>query len=437
MTEGKPLILGVLTAVLVAVVFFVVLPAAQNVSLGARQLDEQQAAILLMQKKLRLMELQGVGERQRATELADHVSALTAQRDADRALLADLWQLLLKKTMPGSATGAAVHASVKYDADAIRRLSSSLGGSLEEVLKAVVTEENLQRTMSEHAQDPAYWVAGASLLSDRKSALAQLERAADLYPNSPTVLAALIEARMNDGLFDDATMAYVDRLRQADPNNAWADYYAACVQFRSGRVQEGLRSLQEAGTKKEFSDHATETIMARYDFLLNEGCSDSMALSLSALTLSYPQLVLLKKMAADASLRVQELSDRQQYAEALQIAESLIRAGRSIPSSGRFIIYDRVGTGVFQSGLFAMKEVYEDMGDSARAREIDSQLQGISQRASLIETMVQSFGPALHDMDEAGLVAYIKAAMIDGEFSALQNLPSVARGMEGALPPGR
>jgi len=217
----------------------------------------------------------------------------------------------------------------------------------------------------------------ASLTADPETALDYLREAAQLYPDSPAVLSALISAQIAAGQIDESTLAYVDQLQSADPTNALGDCYAAYCPFEDGHIEAALQSLSQASTKGRFADDRIGMLMSRYDYFLSEGASDSLALGLSAFTLPLEHLGMIRRTEQQAIEQVRSLSAAGRLDEALRIAQDVANVGRTVSSSGRFLLHDRAGIALQEAGLTEQQHIYQALGDLARIEEIDIQLQVI------------------------------------------------------------
>ncbi len=320
---------------------------------------------------------------------------------------------------------------VKYDADMVRNMMSSAGG-LEETIRRIVTSEGIDSTLQRHNENPAYWVAAASLAKDPEAALAYLEDAAELYPDSSMTLTSLVGAHIAQDRIGESTMAYIDQMKKIDPTNALADCYAAYCQFNSGDIEGALQSLSQASVKDRFADDSIDLLMARNDYFLNEGCSETVALGLSAFDLPLSHMGMLQEIGEYSMAQAEVLYAAGQYEDALQIVTNVSKLGGTLSSSGRFVISDRVGMTLQTSAFEEAKQIYEALGDVAKVTEIDSQLQAIHQRSETIDIMVQAFGGVMQNMDDQDLADYVNGTILNGEFSTLQNIPEIAAALEQA-----
>jgi tetratricopeptide (TPR) repeat protein len=324
--------------------------------------------------------------------------------------------------------GAVREPPVQYDAELVMEMISS--GHLQDAIRRIITPEGIDSTLQQHGEDPAHWVAAASLARDPEAALVYHEQAAALYPDSSMAISSLINAQIAHDRIDESTLAYIDQMKKIDPTNALADCYAAYCQFNNGDIEAALQSLSQASVKDRFADENIDLLMARNDYFINEGCTDSVALGLSAFDLPLSHMGMLRQIGENSMAQAEVLYAAGQYEDALQIVTNVSKLGGTLSSSGRFIISDRVGMALQVSALEEAKQIYEALGDSVKVTEIDSQLQAVQQRSEAIDIMVQAFGGVLQNMTEQDIADYVNSTILNGEFSTLQELPEIAEALE-------
>ncbi len=358
-------------------------------------------------------------------ELRREVAAHLERRKEDSLVIEQLWRAL-QPDVRGAEKG------VRFDGEAIRKLLASSEGNLEAVIGQILTAEGIGATLEEHSGDATYWVAAASLVQDKDAALKYLEEAARLYPKSAVVLSSLVEALMAKGQFDETTMAHIAQLKQVDPTNSLPDYYEANCRFQSGDIQGALQSLAEASLKDRFADNGIGLLMARCDYLLDEGCSDPVAKGLAAFTLPLRDMAMLRAVARSSMEQARASISTGKYEDALRIADSVVRMGRNVSSSGRFLVYDLVGMALQESALNEQRRIYEGTGNAFQIEDIDSQLRAIKDRLSVIKVMAGSFGDVLQNMTEQEIANYVEGTIRNGEFSTLRDMPGVTEALERA-----
>jgi len=115
---------------------------------------------------------------------------------------------------------------------------------------------------------------------------------------------------------------------------------------------------------------------------------------------------------------------------ALKIAQDVSNVGRTVSSSGRFLVHDRVGIAMQQAALAEQRRIYEALGDLQQIQEIDAQLQAVQQRSTTIDTMIQGFGQVMANMTEQDIAGYVEGTILNGEFATLQSIPEIAAALE-------
>jgi len=414
-----------------------------------------EAAIELEQYKEKLADLEKAGtERdlanQKVRRLQAEISSLLEQRKADQRVIENLRemmqqnlsgiseppilkqdtaeQVVIEQVPNRQSVENEKEKPVKYDAEMVMEMISS--GHLQDAIRQIITPEGIDSTLQQHGEDPAHWVAAASLAMDPEAALVYHEQAATLYPDSSMAISSLINAQITQDRIDESTIAYIDQMKKIDPTNALADCYAAYCQFNNGEIEAALQSLSQASMKDRFADESVDLLMARNDYFLNEGCADSVALGLSAFDLPLSHMGMLRQIGEHSMAQAEVLYAAGQYEDALQIVTNVSKLGGTLSSSGRFIVSDRVGMTLQVSALDQAKQILEALGDAVKVTEVDSQLQAVQQRSETIDIMVQAFGGVLQNMSKQDVTDYVNSTILNGEFSTLQELPEIAEALE-------
>jgi tetratricopeptide (TPR) repeat protein len=380
--------------------------------------------------------------KQNVRRLEAEVSSLIKQRKADQREIEKLQEMMRQNksaeviqdvkeqvVVDEKQQQSVEEEVVKYDADMLREMITSADG-LEGAVRQIITHEGLDTTLQQYDENSAYWVAAATLTEDPEAKLAYLEEATELFPDSSMAHTSLVEAHITQDRIDESTMAHIDQMKKIDPTNALADCYAAFCQYDSGDIDGALQSLSQASVKDRFADDSIDLLMARKDYFLNEGCTESVALGLSAFDLPLSHMGMLREIGQHSMAQAEVLYSAGQYEEALQIITEVSNLGGTLSSSGRFVISDRVGITMQISASERAKQIYEALGDVAKVTEIDSQVQAVQERSDTIDIMVHAFGGVLQNMDDQGLADYVNSTILNGEFSTLQNIPEIAEALE-------
>lgn len=402
-----------------------------------------------LRERLAQVESERDSARQQVNQLQLELAALAEKGSEDQQLIKDLWAIVTdgprpqqqQETEDGDVKKAVADGdsrlkrreaerNTKHDVNSVQEMLAASGGDLESAVRQIVTTEGIDRVLEQFGDRAAYWSAAASLVADPESALAYLEEAARLHPNSPAVLSSLVSAKIAAGQIDESTLEYMSRLQNADPTNALGDCYEAYLQFEEGDVAAALQALARASDKGRFADDRISMLMARYDYLLDGGATDSMALGLSAFSLPLEHLGMIQQVRHQAMEQVETLAADGRYEEALAIARNVFNLGRTVSSSGRFLIHDRVGIALEQAGLAAQITLYETLGDVDQMQQADSMLGAAQQRSATIDRMVQGFGTVMGEMSENDWADYVDSTILNGEFATLQSIPEIAAALE-------
>ena len=366
-------------------------------------------------------------ERARLTEQLrtanDQRSKLAAERNGAQATIAQLWTLVHDGPSKPDHRRTQEPSSTR-DLAALRQMAQANGGDLRLVLRQVLTPEALNASLQKHLDEPGFWAAVASLCDDPGQAVKYLESAATRCPESAIAQASLIQSRQERGQADAAARGAIENLRKADPTSSLADHYDAYFRFREGDSAGALQALAAASEKDRFADQRIEMMMNRYQCLLENGCSDGGALALSAFSLGFEHLPMLREVSQKALEQAQAAYAAGQSERALATADYVARIGRNVSASGRFMVYDRVGIELQEAALEAKRRFYQDAGNSFQVGEIDFQLGQLQQRSGQIQSMTGAFGGILSNMTDDGITRYIESTLMQGEFSTLQNLTS-------------
>jgi len=353
--------------------------------------------------------------------LGGQIAELSRGQEGDRALIGQLWALVhAARSKPAPATNGS--GPGVYDIAKLKGMAAASGGNLDGLIRQILTPDRLAATLNRHANEPGFWVAAASLCGDPAQARLYLQTAATRFPESAIAQAAFVESMKGESRADTATLAAIANLRKADPLSSLADHYEAYFRFKEGDAPAGLGALAAASEKDRFADHRLESLMNRYQCLLENDCSDGGALAVSAFTLSFDHLPMLREVSQQALGQVQTAIAAGQPELALQTTEYLLRIGRNLSASGRFLVYDRMGMELQTAALETQKKLYASAGKAGQVQEVDFQLGAIAARATQVNAMAAGFGGVLERMTDQDIVRYIDSTLMHGEFTTLHRM---------------
>ena len=289
---------------------------ATESSSAALELERSENNLTGLKERIRSAESQRDAANLRVEQLQQEVAALSEQRISDRQVLQDLWEMVLNNTRAKAALAPAERQAldqarqqidreaeqqppVEYGVETIKDIISS-GGGIEAAVRQIVTSDRITSTLEAHSEHPVYWAAAATLADQPEAAVAYLEEAAKLYPDSKVVLSSLVQTKIAQDSIDESLMAQIDEMQRIDPANALPDCYAAYSQFKNGDIEAALQSLAQAGAKDRFADDRIDLLMARYDYFLEAGTTEGTAIGLSAFDLPLSHMGMLREMSHQA-----------------------------------------------------------------------------------------------------------------------------------------
>ncbi|MBT3381874.1 MAG: hypothetical protein HN742_04330 [Lentisphaerae bacterium] len=354
------------------------------------------------------------------------IGKLNEERVSDEILTETLWRRL-------SQPGEGPSDSHTYNSGVLLEAARNGDENLEKLLRTVMSEAGVKTTLEQHESDPLCWLSAASLTNAPEQAERYLQEATKRFPECPVVLARRIEADLRGGSADAATQKRIGDLQRQDPNNGLGDCYAAALYFNMEDTQGALDSLAEAGRKTRLADHHIDALLTRQTFLQNQGCTDAAALGLSAFTVPLPHLGLLRQTAGKALKQSQAMGAEGDVEGALAVAEDVARLGRNLSASGRSLVHDLVGARLQRDALQEQRKLQTAQGNVRGAKETDLRTEALDAHTTELSLMAKAFPEALQRMSETDLATYLDDLIVNGEFAALQRLPSVAEALKNGL----
>jgi len=290
-----------------------------------------------------------------------------------------------------------------------------------------ISGEDIARFLEKHGETPANLVTAFEKTRDRRL----LDRALELFPNSPIVLMAAVDAVPGGpptkpgepSVPDPQRMALIERFKAADPTNPLPWVYSAQELFKSGQMTEAVADIRASLDRPAFYTFASERTDSAQRLYEDLGLSPAEAGVVAMAGLTLPHM-----MAAQQASR--SLMDWQKAAagsgdtaganDALRLTYSLGRTFAT-PEASRTLIGQLVGISMEARALKALPaDVQPDwltVTPSQRLAEMETQKQNVRDLTSGVDWLIQGG-------DEQLLLEYLRRNRNDGELSALTWLKS-------------
>ena len=284
------------------------------------------------------------------------------------------------------------------------------------------TPADLDRFLAKHGETAANLVAAFENTGDRR----WLDRALELFPNSPIVLMKAIESLAGgtprkDGEAYQANkerLDLIERFKAADPNNPVPWLFAAQEFFKAKQTAEGVAEIRAALERPAFytySNERTDSAQRLYESL-GLGSLEASALAMFGLTLTHMS-------AAQQSSRglmewqksSAESGDTVAAEEALRLTYGLGRTFAT-PEASRLLIGQLVGFSMEKRALEALpadaQRDWLTVAPAQRLAEIERQKQ-------LVKEVTAASDWVLKSRDEQLFAEWLRRVRTDGEAAAL------------------
>lgn len=275
--------------------------------------------------------------------------------------------------------------------------------------------EQIDRWLALNKTNAASLLAAAQLGHDRSLYFTALTN----FPNDPRVLFAVAAP----GRLPEMRRELLDRLKNAAPDNALADYLSARDHLKNGEPAQALEDLLAATGKKRFDDYTLEDMQNREDLLLQSGKSPAEAKAVSTSNTLLPHLAQMKGLAQDmAALQKQYLASGDS-ASAERLAQIGVQMAQKLtsPEGGKSLISELVGFAVERIVIAPLdQQTPYDFLNGTVADRVD-QLQ--RQRAGVREA-TKVFGQWWPTASEPEIISYYDRLKLYGESAALGWLQS-------------
>lgn len=287
-----------------------------------------------------------------------------------------------------------------------------------------ITPDDIARFLAKHGETPANLVAASGAMHDRRI----LDRALELFPNSPIVLMTAVGLLSGPwpkpgetSPVDAQRMALIERFKAADPNNPVPWIYSAQELFKSGQTAEGVAAIHAALVRPAFYIYANERMDSTqrlYEYL---GVHPIEASLLSFADLPLPHTIAAQQASrslVDWQKAATESGDTTAAADATRLTYELGRTFAT-PESSRLLIGQLVGIAIEKRALEALhadaQPDWLTVTPAQRLTEMEKQKQAMKD----ITPGISDFAWIVSSQNEQVLAEGLRRLRSDGEFSAL------------------
>jgi len=278
--------------------------------------------------------------------------------------------------------------------------------------KSKLTAAQLQSYLETNGRNAASLLAGFRTSGDA----ALLEEAMKKFPDDPQVA---FEAAMRKDIAPEERRRWLDALKQASGDDAFARYLSAADHFKHGASDKALEDMMAASGLRQFHDHTLDRILADDEAYRAAGYSVAEARIAATSHLLLPQLIEFRDLSqrmvdmAESYGRAGDESSRRAAVD--MIAEMGRRYSDGAP--GETLISQMVGIAVERRALGAMdpNTPYGDDGTTVQQR-MDYL---VSQKAAVLELGRQTEG-VWDRMSDQDWITYHSRSVVQGEMAALR-----------------
>jgi hypothetical protein len=308
-----------------------------------------------------------------------------------------------------------------------KRITAMMGGA-DGTGGAVPTPapEDITRFLAKHGGTAVNLVAAFERTRDRRL----LERALELFPNSPIVLMAAIdavplrEAKVGEKYGPDAErLALIERFKGADPNNPLPWIYSAQELFKSGANAEAIAELRAALERPAFYTYSTERMDSAQRLYEDLGLHPVEASLVAMAGLTLPHMSAAQqssRMLMEWQKKATDSGDATAADEALRLTYSLGRTFAT-PEASRMLIGQLVGISMESRALKALpadaQPAWLTVNPAQRLAEMDRQKQSVKEVADGLAWVFQS-------QNEEVLSEYLRRMRSESEAAAFAWLKS-------------
>jgi hypothetical protein len=238
---------------------------------------------------------------------------------------------------------------------------------------------------------------------------AWLDEAAKLHPDDPRV--ALAKLSTLDATSGDAN-EWIQRLKQADPENAMGWCYEALSAFKGGSPDEARAALAEAAQRGRFDVYTKESAAELTKAYRSAGVDGLEAEMLGLFGVSIPQAQLAMNVQREAISQLGGNLDDELVQDMLKLSKAV--RGDEDPG---FLITQLVGSSMERKLLAELNTL--DLIPGTRTFVLE-RLGDLDSEKNLVRSLVQKTVPLMPALSESELRQYFKRTTVEGELKAMQ-----------------
>jgi len=256
--------------------------------------------------------------------------------------------------------------------------------------------------------------------------LEYLEQGKDDSPRKRTKMTEYISEVLNvqlelavRGVTPEEKREALNRYRELDPNNSYADYLAALLDFQQGRTEDAIANLDAADKHAEYRTPAAEMRQPCEDLYLSAGLTPVEAKA-AAMFLVPTVFVAPMSQVANYLANVNPLGMQQRdEATSGRLMQSALGFVRKISGDRGLIVADmmRISVETRVIRAFPQDEPLPGSGKTPAQR-----LEELTAERTEIATLGKDVAAIQADMTESEFLKYLKRVEAEGEVNALRNL---------------
>ncbi len=285
------------------------------------------------------------------------------------------------------------------------------------------TEEEILRFLAKHGETPANLVAAFESTSDRR----WLDRALELFPNSPLVLMKAVDAADSrlapkEGEAYQANkerLALIERFKEADPKNPVPWILAAQELFKAKQTAEGVAEIRASLERPGFYIYANERMAAAQRLYESLGIGETEASAMAMFGLTLPHMAAAQQASRglmEWQKSAAESGDAASSGDALRLTYELGRTFAT-PEASRLLIGQLVGLSMEKRALEALPA---DVQPAWLSVDRAQRLADIEKERQLVKEVAQNSEWIMKSRDEALLTEWLRRVREESEIAALR-----------------